>query len=1074
MGRYEILRELGRGGMGLVYLAWDSDLKREVALKLPPGGTPTGPNDFARFRREAESAGKLSHPHVVATYDVGEMDGRPYLTMEVVRGGSVAERLRAGGKIAPAQAMRWLKEACEGIAHAHSHGVIHRDLKPENLLLDTQGCVKVSDFGLARVAQETLGARLTRSGQVLGTPTHMAPEQAEGSNAAVGPASDIYALGSILYELVAGRPPYGSDSPMEVLLAKITRDPPPARRVRPGIAADVETIIQKAMERDPARRYESAQEMADDLSRCLQGEAILARPASAIYRARKWAGRNRGLTTGLTAAALALLAGGGLATIESMHRAEAARAAAEARRAAADAERRADERRVALVAQLRNVAAIAVSAALELRRKGVVPAPPSFLAALEQAFREARREADDLAEPYYHLGRMKRALDRPDEALALQTEALARDPAFAPALYERAVLCAQRYRSEIQAASRRVEARRAGESASRRTAEIPVLELAAEDPVLGERQREMLDAAHRFAEVVQAGPRAGTDGALSIGPAELDCVRGLLAVHAGDRGATARGLLERAIGRQPTLEEAYEALWCVGMLYQDEALALDACNRGLAVDAGYVPHRRNRAETHMRMARREDERGREPGASSDAAIEDLTAVLALHPQDVESWLNRAGCRVNRGLSEQARGRDPEPWFRAAEPDVEAALSLAPENPRGLWTRAMLRFSRASWAEQRGADVGTLLDETSADLSRALQAAPNQPDYLRLRGLVHSMAGNRAAARGQSPLPWFERSIADLTEALRHRPAYGEALRSRAFARLNLGNYQRRGGNDPEEAYRLALEDLTEVLRLDPGDHFAWQTRGRLRMEWSSSASERGQDPEPLFRAGDEDLTRALALNPGSAEGWRQRGILRVNWASSRKRKGEDPVPNYRGAVEDFSKGLEINPRSGDLWNSRGSARTILGNWLEQRGEDPRAEYESGLADLSRAIERNPRNPDSWSGRGRTWFDLGCFRARRGEDPESAFTAGLADLGRSLELNPGEPWTWRIRGALRLRWAEVRESAGKAAGELYEGAAQDFAETLARNPRHHDPVGAWREKALEGARRAGTAAPPSED
>ncbi|MBI3269130.1 MAG: VCBS repeat-containing protein [Planctomycetes bacterium] len=312
IGRYKIVRELGRGGMGIVYLARDPDLGREVALKVLPPGVARA-EDVERFRREATAAARLSHPNVIALHDVGSFDGLHYFTMECVAGGTLAARLKAAGRLPVMEAVRVVREAALGVAHAHTHGIVHRDLKPENLLLDGDPPrVRVSDFGLARAIREEEGSpRLTRTEAILGTPTHMAPEQAAGRQDRVDARTDVYALGSILYEAATGRTPYMAGGAIEMIVRKLAREPDPPRRALPSLAPDVATIIQKAIERDPARRYATAQELADDLGRFLAGEAVRAQPPSRTYRLRRWVGRNRPLAVvgaGLMVAILAAAA----------------------------------------------------------------------------------------------------------------------------------------------------------------------------------------------------------------------------------------------------------------------------------------------------------------------------------------------------------------------------------------------------------------------------------------------------------------------------------------------------------------------------------------------------------------------------------------------------------------------------------------------------------------------------------------------------------------------------------------------------------------------------------------------
>jgi serine/threonine-protein kinase len=280
VGGYEILGELGRGGMGVVYKARQVALNRVVALKMILTGVHAGAEELARFRREAEAAACLQHPHIVPIYEVGEADGCPYFSLEYVDGGSLARRLD-GRPWRPRAAAELVEVLARAIHAAHRRGVVHRDLKPANVLLTADGTPKIADFGLAKqLGHDSARPRdpLTEFGGPLGTPNYMAPEQARADGRAVGPTTDVYALGAILYELLTGRPPFKAATPVDTVLRLLEEEAAPLRRLNPRVRRGLEAICLKCLEKDPARRYPSAQELADDLRAFLRGEPIRARP----------------------------------------------------------------------------------------------------------------------------------------------------------------------------------------------------------------------------------------------------------------------------------------------------------------------------------------------------------------------------------------------------------------------------------------------------------------------------------------------------------------------------------------------------------------------------------------------------------------------------------------------------------------------------------------------------------------------------------------------------------------------------------------------------------------------------
>ncbi len=305
-GDYEITRELARGGMGVVFLARQVSLNRKVALKMILAGQLADDIDVKRFYTEAEAAANLDHPGIVPIHEVGQHDGQHYFSMGFVEGQSLAQLL-ATGPLPPRDAAALLAKVADAIEYAHSRGVIHRDLKPGNILLGPNGNPRVTDFGLAKKVAGDSG--LTASGQIMGTPSFMPPEQAGGNRGDVGPAADVYSLGATLYAMVTGRPPFQAATAMDTVIQVVGNEPVAPRRLNAGIPRDLETIVLKCLEKEPAKRYESAAALAGDLRRFLSGEPILARPVGPAERAWRWSKRNRLVASLLTIVAILTAAG---------------------------------------------------------------------------------------------------------------------------------------------------------------------------------------------------------------------------------------------------------------------------------------------------------------------------------------------------------------------------------------------------------------------------------------------------------------------------------------------------------------------------------------------------------------------------------------------------------------------------------------------------------------------------------------------------------------------------------------------------------------------------------------------
>ena len=301
---YDILQRLGEGGMGVVYKARHRGLKRLVALKMIRGGKQARADHLSRFRVEAEAVARLRHPNIIQIYDIGEAAGLPFVALELLDGGGLDDHL-AGTPQPANQAAELMVTLARAVHVAHQAGIVHRDLKPTNVLYTSDGVPKITDFGLAKRIDSDDGP--TESGQIMGSPSYMAPEQARGDSRNVKSPADVYALGAILYEMLTGRPPFKGETPMETVRQVLDDDPVTPSRLVPRVPRDLETICLKSLHKDPAKRYESAQALANDLDRYLRGEPIQARRTAVWERGAKWARRRPVAATVLAITSLAIL-----------------------------------------------------------------------------------------------------------------------------------------------------------------------------------------------------------------------------------------------------------------------------------------------------------------------------------------------------------------------------------------------------------------------------------------------------------------------------------------------------------------------------------------------------------------------------------------------------------------------------------------------------------------------------------------------------------------------------------------------------------------------------------------------
>jgi len=801
--RYEVREKVGEGASAVVYLAWDRELGRLVALKVLRESAALQDTARQRFRREAQAAASLTHPNVVAVHDTGEADGRLYLVMEYVPGRPLSRVLAEG--LPKAEGVRLLEQAARGVAAAHAKGIVHRDLKPSNILVTGSGTPKVADFGLAHLADASL--ELTGAGTALGTPLYMAPEQVDRASGEIGAATDVYALGAILYEMLAGRPPHGGKTVAEVYAKVLHEDP-----VRPSTSdPELEAIALKALEKEPVRRYASAGAFADDLGRFLAGEPVTARAPGALSRLGRRVRRNR--------AAVVLGAAGVLAV-----------AAAAAIWVRARAEREATLR------VLRERAREALENALEFRRLGHNDRMRTHLSKLETAYREAVERAPEVAEVEYLMGRMHRALMEDRQALGYQDRALAKDPRYAPALYERLLLLSKIYASMTSKHA----------------------------PFAPEPERAGPEAARFHQEIL----RCGAELERVLGPADpaLLTGRGVLCYHRR-RYEEAQAALEEAVRQDPLREEAWETL---GLVLQDrvglgsadqeqgwrrvEALFTKARSH----DQGYAPHLFHRGAVRGLLGDLRVNRGEDPMPDLAAAEEDLRLAVELQPAYVQAWKSRGVVRLRRALYRREHGSDALPDYAEAEQSLAQALALRPSDADGWWRQGTVRGFRAVDRAGRNEDPADDFRAADEDLGRAatLDAAFAAP--WNARGYFRTQRGLHRLEQGGNPDDEFAAAARDLEEALRLQPEYWTALKNRA----HLAVCRARRAADPTGDLRAAVKDLSEAVRINQTYLDAWVLRGDAWLQLAQALERKGDRPEArrAYAGAADDYTRAIGFN----------------------------------------------------------------------------------------------------------------------------------------------------------------------------------------------------------------------
>jgi serine/threonine-protein kinase len=647
----------------------------------------------------------------------------------------------------------------------------------------------------------------------------------EGRSKEISPRTDVYSLGAILYEILTGRPPHLGETMMEIYGKILHEDPAPPGTLKTGLPQEIQTIALKALEKDPRRRYSNAQDFAEDLSRFLAGEPVLAKPVSLAYRTYRKLIKSpvaRGLSIAAVVVLLAAMAIG-FAGRDKSRRLEAAR-----------------EQRLSL---LREHARTSLDAVLKLRRAGANDAMREFVPGLEAAYRQAAESDPEVAEVEYLMGRMHRALMEDERALEFQERALRKNRDYAPALYERAILLANRYGSGLTKAvaqARRLPPGPVTAQASR--------DLHLPDPQEVESGRQELLAVRETilkdcAALGSLPIREGEGSRLrTFGEAHVLTVKGILAFYRLEY-AEARKLLEDAVRRDPTLEEAWAAL-CETAYRQANvearrsATAADVLrlyvdteglyDKAISRDTGYAPHWIGRAETRRHRAFYLMSRGQDALPVFDEAEADLTRALQLAPDFPDAWSQRAAVRQMKAVSRMDRGENPVKDLEAAEQDLGILLSRWGDRPSAWIQKGHLQNERARWQRRSGEDPLPRYAAAEEAFRRAMELDPSDIRSSYDLGVTLMYRGQHIGARGKDPLPDFAAAESRFTEMVRAARHTADPWEKRAQVRHARGLYRLGKGEEPVDDFSQAEEDLTEALRVNPANARVWAERGSAR------------------------------------------------------------------------------------------------------------------------------------------------------------------------------------------------------------------------------------------------------
>jgi serine/threonine-protein kinase len=982
--RYEIVEALGEGGMGAVYKARDRRLGRTVALKFILGAHP---NLVLRFLQEARAQARIDHPNICRVYEVGQVDGRAYIAMQLVNGIDLSA---AAPRMSLDQQVAAMRDIALAIHEAHKLGIVHRDLKPANILVeqkeDGRWFPLLMDFGLAR--ELTAEEGLTESGALLGTPAYMSPEQARGELRVVDRRSDVYGLGATFYEVLAGRPPFANASLAATLHDVLFREPTAPRRFASQLPVDIETVVLTCLAKEPARRYASARALADDLNRYLDGQPIVARRASLWHRLRLRARRQRALTV-VSACSLALVATlavlGAQAWLTS--RRERARSAERARLA---------ER----LGQDVNEIEWLLSSAQQLPLHDTTPERERIRARMRK-IASTQHDLGALGDAAIHsaLGRGHLVLhdwQKAEDDLARAEAAGLDDPGLHRA---RARALGELYHRALE------EARHSGDHGwlVRREEEL---------------RRQYLTPA--LAELARSRLPGDVDE-------DTGAIEASLALYRRDYGLAEERALQ-AVARTPWLLEAHK-------IAADAAFAAGAGNmdRG-SYDAARLDFERAirlygeaaevarsdasvykaAAEAWLDRAEIDFRQGQSPKAALEHGLSAVAQALRADPKHAPAYTTKAYLLLRWYRTPSLRTGDQRPFLDEVAGAAGRATELDPQDADAWDALGGVHVNRGAYEARHGGDPLSWWDRALAEINKALALQPNHPWANNDLGVLHRWIGDRKAASGRDPLPELNAAIRSYERATTIDPEYVFALANQADVHAVIAGHRALAGADPAEEVASARRAAERCLAIDPNFYAALNHVAAAELSLAHYLIDAGRDPaQPLLRA-REVLSRALQIHPGHMTAYFHRIVAANEDARYLLQKGADPSGALADGRVALVEALRLNADCAYCFSEAARAELIEATAVARRGRGGARQLDLAIKDAERAAALDP----SFAGAKQVAAETYLQRASisRGDPAQAFVREGLAYADATLAINPGSAEAHVVHAALMMRQA----------------------------------------------------------